>query len=293
MHQNSPHFLTIGLPFYNNEKTLKSAINSVILQSYGLWELILVDDGSIDNSYNIAYEIAQTDKRIILISDGTNKGLISRLNQIIDLAKGEYIARMDADDMMMPEKLERQMNVLIGNDEIDVIDTAAYTINEKDEPIGIRGTEDLNIRDQKRLLKKALLFHPTIIAKTSWYKKNKYSEDFIRAEDFELWCRTFKSTVFHRIKEPYFLYREGNVNVKNYILSMKTFRKIIRHYGPGVLSKSEFALEILKTYLKSAVYKVFALFKWQHILSSKRNMKLNESQVTEVNQVINRIKNKK
>lgn len=291
MYQNSPPFLTIGLPFFNNEKTLGDAINSILIQSYKNWELILIDDGSADNSFKIAHKIAQTDSRIKLIGGGENKGLITRLNQIIDLAHGKYIARMDADDMMMPEKLERQMNVLRENEQIDVIDTAAYTINEKDEPIGIRGTEDLNTWDKKKVLKKALLFHPTIIAKTSWYRLNKYSEDFVRAEDFELWCRTFSNTVFHRIKEPFFLYREGNINVRNYILSMRTFRKIIRQYGPGVLSKSEFAMEILKTYLKSGVYNLFAIFELQHILSSKRNMKLNKSQVAEVKHVIRRIKN--
>ncbi|MEJ7587423.1 MAG: glycosyltransferase family A protein [Ferruginibacter sp.] len=283
--------LTVGLPFYNSQKTLSNAIKSILIQSYTNWELVLIDDGSTDNSYNIAAQLAATDSRIKLISDGTNRGLISRLNQVIDLAKGEYIARMDADDMMMPLKLERQMKVLLENERIDVIDTAAYTINEKDEPIGMRGTEEIDTWDKKRVLKKVLLFHPTIIAKTSWYKQNKYSEDFVRSEDFELWCRTFDNTVFYRINQPFFLYREGNVNVKNYIQSMKTFRKILRRYGPGVLSKSEFATEILKSYLKSGVYVFFALFKSQYILSSKRNMKLNDGQVSEVNEVIRQIKN--
>jgi glycosyltransferase involved in cell wall biosynthesis len=272
---------------------LANAVKSILIQSYKNFELILINDGSTDNSYSIAYEIAKTDDRIKLISDGENRGLVFRLNQIIDIARGEYIARMDSDDMMMPEKLENQMKILLQNNHIDVIDTAAYTINEKDEPIGIRGTEDINTTDKKKLLKKTLLFHPTVIAKTSWYIKNKYSADFVRGEDFELWCRTFDNTVFHRIKEPFFIYREGNVNVKNYIASMKTFRKIIRLYSPAVLSKSEFIIEIVKTYLKSAVYYLFSLFKLQHILSSKRNTRLNATQVAEVKGIIDIIKNVK
>ncbi len=292
MYQDHPPLLTIGLPFYNNEDTLQQAITSVILQSYKNWELILINDGSFDASNDIAFEIAKTDQRIKLIDDKKNKGLVFRLNQIIDLANGEYIARMDADDMMLPEKLNIQIHALIQNKKIDVIDTASYTINERDEPIGMRGTQVLNTQDKKGALKSVLLFHPTVIGKTEWFRKNKYSEDFIRAEDYELWCRTFNDTVFFRIKTPLFLYREGNVNVKNYALSMKTVRKILRQYGPSVLSKHEYIKEIIKTYLKSYLYRFFGVFNLQQYLSAKRNVKLNNYQVTEIKSLISLIKNK-
>jgi len=291
MHLNSLPFLTIGLPFFNNQETLANAIKSVLIQSFKNWELILIDDGSTDRSYHIANELARVDSRIKLISDGENKGLIHRLNQIIDLARGTYIARMDSDDMMMPNKLERQMKILIENDSIDLIDTAAYIINEKDKPIGMRGMGDINTWNKKKVLKKGLLFHPTIVAKTSWYKSNKYDKEYIRSEDFELWCRTYEYTVFFRIYEPLFIYREGNVNVKNYVASNQTIRKIIRKYAPGVLSNTELVLEILKTYLKNYLYYAFSIFNMQYTLSSTRNVKLNKFQIDEVKDVINRIKN--
>jgi glycosyltransferase involved in cell wall biosynthesis len=269
---------------------LADAIKSVIIQSYTNWELILLDDGSIDQSYKIAQELAAKDSRIKLLSDGENRGLIYRLNQIIEITQGDYIGRMDSDDMMMPDKLEKQMRILIENDTIDIIDTAAYTINEKDEPTGMRGTVDLSSWDNKKVLKKALLFHPTVIAKTNWYKKNRYDQDFIRSEDFELWCRTFSSTNFFRIYEPLFLYREGKVNIKNYTASNRTHRKILRKYGPGVLSPVELEWEILRSHLKSTVYRVFAIFNMQYTLSSKRNDKLNLTQVDQVKTAIQRIK---
>jgi len=291
MYLNNLPFLTIGLPFFNNQETLANAIKSVLIQSFKNWELILMDDGSTDRSYHIANELARVDSRIKLISDGENKGLIHRLNQIIDLARGTYIARMDSDDMMMPNKLERQMKILIENDSIDLIDTAAYIINEKDKPIGMRGMGDINTWNKKKVLKKGLLFHPTIVAKTSWYKSNKYDKEYIRSEDFELWCRTYEYTVFFRIYEPLFMYREGNVNVKNYVASNQTIRKIIRKYAPGVLSNTELVLEILKTYLKNYLYYAFSIFNMQYTLSSTRNVKLNKFQIDEVKDVINRIKN--
>ncbi len=274
--------LTIGLPFYNNEKTLANAIRSVLMQSYTDWEFILVDDGSTDKSLAIAKEFAALDKRVRVISDGVNRGLIYRLNQVIDMAKGEYVARMDSDDMMMPGKLEKQMQALLEDPKIDVIDTAAYTINEKDEPTGLRGMADLATWNKKKTFRSVLLFHPAVIAKTSWYRKNKYDENFFRSEDFELWCRTFDHTVFSRVYEPLFLYREGKVNIKNYTASNRTHRKMLRKYGSEVFSTPEFILEIVKSHLKSTTYRFFSLANMQHILTLKRNEQLTHNQKNEV-----------
>jgi glycosyltransferase involved in cell wall biosynthesis len=283
--------LTIGIPFYNNEKTLPDAVKSVLIQTYTDWELILADDGSEDNSLEIARQFAAQDKRIKLTSDGVNRGLIYRLNQIIDLAQGEYIARMDSDDMMMPGKLAKQMEVLKNDNSIDVIDTAAYIINENNEPTGMRGLTDLSTWDRRRTFKDVLLFHPTVVAKTSWYRKNKYDKDFVRSEDFELWCRTFNHTVFARVYEPLFLYREGRVNISNYVKSNQSYRKILRNHGKEVLSGTEITAEIIKSHLKSFLYRIFSWFNMQHFLSSKRNLRINIQQQKEVRAIIARIKN--
>ena len=92
--------VTIGLPFYNAEKYLALAIESVLQQTYTNWELLLLDDGSTDNSLSIAQSYAQKDSRIKVISDGKNKNLATRLNELPSLAQGLYLARMDADDIM-------------------------------------------------------------------------------------------------------------------------------------------------------------------------------------------------
>jgi glycosyltransferase involved in cell wall biosynthesis len=284
--------LTIGLPFYNNEKTLTDAVKSVLLQTYSDWELILSDDGSKDRSLEIANEFALKDKRIKVITDGVNKGLSFRLNQIAELASCEYLARMDADDMMMPQKLEKQMTALLKDRSIDIIDTVAYIINEKEVPIGIRGSWDISTWDKRKVLTKGLLFHPTVIAKTSWFRQNKYnvSDDFYRSEDLELWCRTFETTVFSRIYEPLFIYREGKVNIKNYTASAMATRNILRIHR-NVISNREFYLEIVKSYIKSGLYRTFALFEIHNILSSTRNYKLDDVQKLKVSQAIKQIKN--
>ncbi|PTT14000.1 glycosyltransferase family 2 protein, partial [Flavobacterium sp. HMWF030] len=242
------------------------------------WVLYLIDDGSTDKSLKIAQKFVNSDKRIILINDGTNKGLVYRLNQVIDRADTDYIARMDADDVMLPERLERQLEIFENNKNVDIVATAAYTIDMNNNPVGIRDTEKFELRSYKDILKKSVLIHPSILVKTKWYKLNMYDKDYFRAEDFELWCRTFKNTVFFKIPEPLMLYREGNVSIKNYTASMKTLRKIIKKYSKGVLSNFEIKVEILKTHLKSLIYISFGFFNLQYLLTKKRNNDLSEDQ---------------
>lgn len=283
--------ITIGIPFYNNEKTLELAIKSVLSQTYNDWELILIDDGSTDKSLEIAKKLSNSDERISLLCDGTNRGLVFRLNQIIDIANADYIARMDADDIMLPERLEKQLSVFYNNPELDVVATAVYTINEDDKPIGIRDTENIDFKNKKDILKKSLLVHPSILVKKEWYKSNKYDKNYIRAEDFELWCRTFTYTNFYRITEPLLLYREGNTNIKNYVLSMKTLRKIYKNYSKGLLSNTELAIEVFKSHLKGFLYRLFGFFNLQYLFTSKRNDSLTNDQINYIEAFILKLKN--
>ena len=102
--------VTVGIPFYNAGKDFHTAIASVLNQTHQNIELILVNDGSTDESLSIAQSFS--DKRITIIDDKLNKGLPARLNQIIDLAQGEYIARMDADDVISADRISKQVKRL-------------------------------------------------------------------------------------------------------------------------------------------------------------------------------------
>ncbi|MEP6683358.1 MAG: glycosyltransferase family 2 protein [Parafilimonas sp.] len=267
--------VTIGLPFYNNQSTLKLAIKSVYAQTYNNWELIMVDDGSTDNSLAIAKEIK--DERVRLISDGKNQGLIFRLNQIASLAKGKYLARMDADDLMDPERIEKQMRLLLQNSDIDLVDTGAYSINENGFPAGKRGLKNIN-NDPKHILQHAMLLHASVVGKTSWFLNNPYNKEYVRAEDYELWCRTFPYSKFGRIKEPLYIVREGRINVKNYLKSSQTIRKIITKYHTGILSFIEFKKAIYTLRFKEFMYQVFSIVNAHHFLANTRNDALSENE---------------
>ncbi len=113
--------VSIGMPILNCEKTLKVAVRSVLNQTYSHWELLLIDDGSEDQTLNIA--LSFKDPRIRVIADGLNQKLQRRLNQAISLSEGKYFARMDGDDIAYPERLKYQVEYLEEHPEIDLLGT--------------------------------------------------------------------------------------------------------------------------------------------------------------------------
>ena len=212
--------ITVCIPFYNDDLFLEKAILSVLNQTYKDWLLILLHDGGTDGSLSIAQKFTY-DPRIKLISDGKNRGLIYRLNQSVEMARTKYYARMDADDIMHPERIKRQLEILEKNEHIDVLGTAAYSIDKDDRIRGVRGKYDNELIPCKGFI------HPSITGRTSWFKTNKYNSLAERFEDYELWRRTAHTSSFYTINEPLLYYREyGGEYYKKYI---KTFNSSLRY----------------------------------------------------------------
>jgi glycosyltransferase involved in cell wall biosynthesis len=201
--------VTIGISYYNAEKYLRDAILSILNQSYSNWELILIDDGSTDNSLDIAKTF--NDSRIFVYSDGINRGLCYRLNQITNLAKGKYIARMDADDIMHRNRLSKQVNYLLLNPKVDVLGTAYCTINESNHILRLsKTTQYPNIK--KNIYSGEFMGHPTVMTTKDWYLDNPYDPKYVRVEDRELWIRTKDNSKYQNILEPLLFYRVETSN---------------------------------------------------------------------------------
>lgn len=271
--------VTIAIPFYNNARTLVSAIQSVYAQTYPNWELILLNDGSTDGSLTLVAELS--DPRVRIVDDNQNRGLVYRLNQIPGLANGKYIARMDGDDMMHPTRIAKQVALLESQPEIDLVDTAAYFIDSNESPVAKIGMEAISRRPQD-VIKKAMLIHASVVGKKSWFLANRYDPDYVRAEDYELWCRTYSRSRFERIQEPLYIIRGGHINVENYRSSMATMRRILTNYGPLTLTGWEKRVEIAKTYLKSGIYTIFGRLNMQHKLVALRGKTLDRAEVNDV-----------
>ena len=268
--------ISIGIPFFNARRTIADAVRSVFAQSYSDWELILIDDGSSDGSSDIVRQI--NDPRVHVISNSVNCGLSKRLNQIATLAQGKYLARMDADDLMHPERIARQCAFLEENPHIDVIDTATYTMDDDLTLLGIRGDRPLDCRPET-ILRNGLLLHPTIMARTDWFRKNPYDGVYVRAEDRELWCRTCASTQFARLCEPLFFYREGLAgNLRNYLRTAATIRKILRYYGPSLIGSWRTTLLVGQVSLRSIVYRAGTALGMQDRIIQRRNRTLSDEE---------------
>lgn len=261
--------VSIGIPFYNSEQYLDFAIRSVFNQTYANWELFLLDDGSTDESLIIAKRY-KNDSRVSVISDGENKGLPFRLNQLSDFANGKYYARMDADDIMFPERIEIQLKCLESNSEIDVLGSSAISIDHLNNIVGRRSSSNKKICKRKEIINNGCFLHPSVMGKSRWFEKNKYNVKYLRAQDLELWVRTVENSSFHVCEQPLLFYREVGVpTFKKYSQSMAMVFNIYNQY----ISNKNISFYI-RLGLKLIVYYVFSVFQKTDFLIRMRSKEL-------------------
>lgn len=266
--------VSIGISFYNAEAYLLDAVRSVFAQTYTDWELILIDDGSTDASLSIARSIS--DPRVRVYSDGDNRKLPYRLNQITALAKGEFIARMDADDLMSPVRLESQVNFLAENEDIDLISCGVCSLSNDNKPIGLRVKCQPSQIDFHSLLSGASgIVHASVLGRASWFRRNQYNVNNLLAEDYELWIRSFEKGDLKILILPlaYYYYREsGNVSKNKLLMAYESQRKLIWQYV-NVSAEGLVALKILvQYYIKSMVVHILASLGKLSYLLDRRNV---------------------
>ena len=272
------YLVSIGIPFYNCEKYLEYAIKSVINQSYTNWELILLNDGSTDNSLNIVRQF--TDKRIRIVSDNENKGLVFRLNELTHLAVGNYYARMDADDIMHYKRIETQLEFMINNPDVDVVGSNYYSIDISNNVIGITNVNP-SPDSVNSVLKYGCFAHPSVMGKTEWFRNNKYDEKHnTMMEDYELWLRTVTFSNFKNLKEPLLYYRSVGVpTIKKYIRQTYNVNKVLKQRRKYKLSVVESLYYSALNYLKITLYIIFYIFGQIDYLIKMRSKKMDNKMI--------------
>lgn len=184
--------VSIVTPTFNDEKYILTSIHSVQSQSYENWELIVIDDGSHDNTRNIVSGLALNDKRIKLFSLKENGGSAVARNVGLELARGEYLAFLDADDVWFEDKLEKQIAFMVCKDALFSY-TAYEIMNENGERSGkfidFQGIDRVGYVDM--LKKKATLGCSTVML--NWNKLSKFRMPLIRTgQDYALWLSILK-----------------------------------------------------------------------------------------------------
>jgi glycosyltransferase involved in cell wall biosynthesis len=263
--------VTIGIPYYNSEHFLHHAIQSVLNQTYTDFELILSNDGSTDRSLEIASSF--TDPRIILVGDGRNRGLIYRLNEQLNLARGKYFTRMDSDDIMFPDRIEKQINYLDNSPSIDIIGSEAIVIDKDNTILGIRYSK-IPIKAQD-ILKSAPFIHPTVMGRTNWFKKYYYSPEMDGFEDADLWIRSFTESKYFIINEPLLFYRDPLIiKIDTYLYRLKQARKAYHKYSKSGLLRNKLFVLLFLSYIKSIIYNLASKLGIVAFVVSKRNHEL-------------------
>ncbi len=190
---------------YNGEKHLREAIDSILNQTYANLELIIVDDASTDGTQKIIH--SYTDSRIKYHRNENNLRIVQSLNKGIEIANGEYIARMDADDVAKPERIAKQVAYLQANPHVAVADSIMEYIDENSLPLGRNNNNITDAEDIKRHMRKHnCLGHSSIMTRKQVYAQYKYRQ--IDYEDYDLWLRLLNDGLtIHKIPEPLLQYR--------------------------------------------------------------------------------------
>ncbi len=204
--RKSSPLVTVAMPIYNAGKYLRLAVLSIVSQTFTDWELLIIDDGSTDNALNTIADI--NDKRIRILKDGENIGLAARLNEAIDLAQGQYLARMDGDDASYPERLMRQIEVLQNDSKLDLVAVRLLTIDENNKPTGLLPSALTHNEICAKPWRGFYLPHPTWMGKIEWFRKYRYAiPASYFCEDQELLTRSYCESKFFTIDEILFAYR--------------------------------------------------------------------------------------
>lgn len=196
---NTSSLISIGMPVRNNQETLAAAVQSIVNQTYPHWELLLINDGSTDETLHVAKSF--TDTRIKIYSDKLSLGLPARLNQALELSQGVYFARMDGDDISYPERFERQVRFLEEHPEISLVGAWMLMYNPGGQVLGKRITPEDHATICRRPHSGFPIGHATFMGHTDFFRRYMYRVSAIRCEDQDFLLRAYRDNIFANIPE--------------------------------------------------------------------------------------------
>jgi len=198
--------VSVVMAVYNGERFLRQAIDSILSQTYADFEFIVINDGSTDGTAEILNSYA--DRRLRVLTQ-PNMGLVKSLNRGIAMAGGDYIARMDADDISLPQRLELQAKWLDGHPQTAVLGTANLVIDENDRPIGRHSHPTRSVAIEHALLDGFCpLCHGSVMFRKACFDQvGGYRERFRHAEDYDLWLRIIERHRTRNLPDLLYQYR--------------------------------------------------------------------------------------
>lgn len=202
--------ISVIMPVYNCEKYVGEAVQSILNQTFTDFELLIVDDCSTDATVSIIKSIS--DARINLIRKEKNSGYTDSLNYAITIAKGKYIARMDGDDISLPNRFQRQVEYLNAHQDVILCGTGIQIIDSDKILKHPVNHEDIKVK----LCFSNAIFHPSVMGRTEAFSEYKYNKEFEPAEDYDLWTRLVFAGKLANIDEVLLDYRVHPNQISNY-----------------------------------------------------------------------------
>lgn len=279
---NNQPLVTVFIPVYNAEMYIQESLSSIINQSYKNLEILIIDDGSTDNTINIIESFEDT--RIRIIQNNVNKGLPYTRNLALDLAQGDYLAVMDADDIAFPNRIEKEIDKMLEKDDIAVVVSSCIIFGGKMRRISKPPKNDIEIR--AGLLFSNRICNPTALINLNFLRKQKlkYNNNCFVAQDYEIWCQISKCGKFQVIEEPLLYYRYGHNNISK--LSKSNLDKINQRNSILSLIHNDL-IDYYKINLSNEEKRVFNLFYTDCPINT-----LAKSEVIILREVLNKIINK-
>ena len=241
---------------YNGEEFLKDSILSVLDQTYKDFEFIVVNDGSSDSSSKILEDFQKNDSRIKIVNNNQNLGLTKSLNVGFIESKGEYIARLDAGDISLPERIEKQVNFLDTHKDIGLVGSWMYIINTKGEII-----DNIKYPTEDKEIKKDLINYNPFVHSSIMFRKelassiNFYDEDYKYAQDYSFYFKLLPYIKFANIPETLVQYRKSPKSItstKNKLQMSFANKARINAIKLGYYSKWNY-IYVIKNYLISLI----------------------------------------
>ncbi len=206
--------ISVLMSVYNGERFLNDAIASILGQTYEHFEFIIIDDSSSDKTPKILLEYSQNDDRIRVIHNRENIGLTRSLIKAADISKGEYLARQDADDISLPQRLKKQINFLEHNPSFGAVGTCAKVVDSEGEFI-----KNANVPTSWFMTKQILKFGNCFLHGSMMFKKEDYMKAggyrsaFKVGQDFDLWLRISARKKIINLDERLYHWRDTGNNI--------------------------------------------------------------------------------
>ena len=242
---SSQPLISVIMGVYNCEKTVGEAIRCILDQTFTNWELIICDDGSSDATFG-AVSAFQRDypEKVRVMRNEANKGLNLTLNRCLKEARGEYIARMDGDDICSPDRFEKELKILLENEDIDIVSTDMNYFDEAGEWGLLQHPKEPVFQD---FMKESPFCHaPCMVRKEAYDAVDGYSEDpkTLRVEDYDLWIRMYAAGFRGR-------------NIHEALYSMRDDR--------NAYNRRKFKYRLNEAYVRLKAMRLFSLPVWNFV----------------------------